>query len=118
MYIIYHIIVVDTDFYFIDGSTDPNIAVTIPMGSTTHDVSFTVRNDTIIETDETFALNIFVPAESSSLGVLLGGNSGATVTLQDDDDFGTFVKVNKFREFLEVQFKLVTNFVQVWYINS
>ena len=95
-YIIYHITVVDTDFYFIDGSTDPNIAVTIPMGSRTHDVSFTVRSDTIIETDETFGLNILVSDESSSLGVLLGGNSRAIVTLQDDVDFGMFIKVYKF----------------------
>ena len=58
------------------------------MGSTTYDVSFTVRSDTIIETDETFWLGIMLTAESSSLDVLLSGNNGAIVTLQDDDNFG------------------------------
>ena len=87
--VIYYL--VDTDFYFIDGSTDPNIPVTIPMGSTTYDVSFTVRSDTIIETDETFGLGIMVTDESSSLDVLLSGDNEAIVTLQDDDNFGKYV---------------------------
>ena len=66
--------------------------MTIPVGSTTHDVSFTVSSDTIIETDETFGLEIDVTAESSSLGVLLSGNNAAIVTLQDDNNFGKFVQ--------------------------
>ena len=61
------------------------------MGSTTYDVSFTVRSDTIIETDETFGLEIMVTDESSSLDVLLSGNNVAIVTLQDDDNFGKLV---------------------------
>ena len=88
--VIYYL--VDTDFYFIDGSTDTSVPVTIPMGATTHDVSFTVRSDTIIETDETFGLGIGVTAESSSLGVLLSGSNTAIVTLQDDNNFGKFVQ--------------------------
>ena len=85
------ITLVGTDYFFIDGSTDPNIAVTIPMGMTTHDVNFTVRNDTIIETDETFQLQILISAESASRNVLLGAPGGAVVTLQDSDTFGEFV---------------------------
>ena len=88
--VIYYL--VDTDFYFIDGSTDTSVPVTIPMGVTTHDVSFTVRSDTIIEIDETFGLEIDVTAESSSLGVLLSGSNAAIVTLQDDNNFGKFVR--------------------------
>ena len=80
---------VDTDFYFIYGSSDPNIPVTIPMSSTTYDVRFTVRSDTIIEMDETFGLGIMVTNESSFLDVLLSENNEAIVTLQDDDNFGT-----------------------------
>ena len=58
------------------------------MGSTTYDVSFTVRNDTIIETDETFGLGIILTDKSSSLDFLLSRSNEAIVTLQDDDNFG------------------------------
>ena len=86
----YNITLVNTD-YFIEGSTDRRVPVTIPMGMTSHDVSFTVRNDTIIEPDETFLEELFVSAMSTSRGVLLA-RSGAMVTLQDSDTFtGNFV---------------------------
>ena len=88
----YNITLVNTD-YFIEGSTDRSVPVTIPMGMTSHDISFTVRNDTIIESDETFLVELFVSAMSTSRGVLLA-RSGAIVTLQDSDTFaGNFVYV-------------------------
>ena len=80
-------IAVNTDYFFMAGSTDRNIDVVIPMGSTTSDVSFTVRNDTIVEVDETFQLQISLSMESVDNDVLLAGSSAAVVTLEDSRSF-------------------------------
>ena len=80
-------IAVNTDYFFMAGSTDRNIDVVIPMGSTTSDVSFTVRNDTIVELDETFQLQISLSMESVDNDVLLAGSSAAVVTLEDSRSF-------------------------------
>ena len=61
------------------------------MGSVTHEVSLTVRNDTIIEEDETFQLQILVSDASASRDVLLAGTSTAIITLQDSDSFGEII---------------------------
>jgi len=82
------IILVGTDYYFTLGSTDRNIPITIPMGQTTYDISFTVLNDTIVEPDETFVLQILV--SQALRNVALAGGS-TIVTLQDSDSFGKYL---------------------------
>ena len=84
-------IAVNTDYFFMAGSTDRNIDVVIPMGSTIYDVSFTVRNDTIVELDETFQLQLSLSMESVDNDVLLAGSSAAIVTLQDNRSFSKLV---------------------------
>ena len=78
---------VNTDYFFMAGSTDRNIDVVIPIGSTTYDVSFTVRNDTIVELDEIFQLQISLSMQSVDIDVLLAGSSAAIVTLEDSRSF-------------------------------
>ena len=80
-------IAVNTDYFFMAGSTDRNVDVVIPVGSTTHDVSFTVRNDTIVELDETFQLQISLSMQSVASDVLLAGTSATIVTLEDSRSF-------------------------------
>ena len=84
-------IAVNTDYFFMAGSTDCNIDVVIPMGSTIYDVSFTVRNDTIVELDETFQLQLSLSMESVDNDVLLAGSSAAIVTLEDNRSFSKLV---------------------------
>ena len=76
------------DDYTFSGSTDSNVDVIIPAGEVTHDVSFTVVDDNILEPAESFGMNIIIT--STSKDVLLGGNSAATVTLQDREGFGKY----------------------------
>ena len=80
-------IAVNTDYFFMAISTDRNIDVVIPMGSTASDVSFTVRNDTIVEVDETFQLQISLSMEAVANDVLLAGSSAAVVNLEDSRSF-------------------------------
>ena len=85
---------VGADYFFNDAPTDQNVAVTIPMGSDTYDVIFTVRNDSIIELDETFQLQIMLSAQSVARDVLLAGSGAAVVTLQDNQSFSKFILSN------------------------
>ena len=84
---------VGADYFFNDEPTNPDVTVTIPMGSTTHDVVFTVRNDSVIEIDESFQLQILLSAQSVVRDVLLAGSETAIVTLQDDQTFSKFIPV-------------------------
>jgi len=77
------------DDYTFSGSTDSNVDVIIPAGELSHDVSFTVVDDNILEPAESFGVNIIIT--STSKDVLLSGNSAATVTLQDRKGFGKHV---------------------------
>jgi len=76
--------IVGNDYTF-SGSTDSNVDVIIPAGEVSHDVSFTVIDDNILESAELFGMNIMIT--STSKDVLLGGNSAAMVTLQDRQGF-------------------------------
>ena len=84
------ITLVGADYFFNAGSIDRNVTVTIPMGSTTHDIGFTIRNDRIIELDETFQLQIMLSAQSTARDVLLAGGA-AIVTLEDSRTFSKFI---------------------------
>lgn len=81
---------VGADYFFNVAPTDQNVPVTIPTGSSTHDVVFTVRSDRVIEIDETFQLQILLSAQSAARDVLLAGSGAATVTLQDNQSFSKF----------------------------
>ena len=74
------------DDYIFSGSNNSNVSVIIPAGDLSHDVSFTVVDDNILEPVESFEMNIIIT--STSTDVLLGGTSAATVSLQDRDGFG------------------------------
>ena len=74
------------DDYTFSGSTNRNVDVIIPAGDLSHDVSFTVIDDNILEPAESFEMNIMIT--STSKDVLLGGTSATTVSLQDRVGFG------------------------------
>ena len=85
------ITLVGADYFLNAGSIDRNVTVTIPMGSTTHDVGFTIRNDRIIELDETFQLQIILSAQSTARDVRLAGSGAAIITLEDSRSFSKFI---------------------------
>ncbi|WVL02390.1 hypothetical protein Dongsha4_05135 [Cyanobacterium sp. Dongsha4] len=64
-----------------------NSTITIPDGSTTGTITFTVQNDALVEGTETAILTISNP----SAGILLGTNTNRNITITDNDTAGVII---------------------------
>ena len=78
-------------FIFIAGEDfgpSQNYTVTFPAGSTRQSVNIPIINDTVLEPDETFQLELSVPEAAVRAGVIDGCDPFTprqTITINDDD---------------------------------
>ena len=71
-----------------DFGPSQNYTVTFPAGSTRQSVDIPIINDTVLEPDETFSLEISVPEAAVTAGII--GSCDPIVATEIIDDDGKF----------------------------
>lgn len=70
--------------------------VTFAPGQTMAFVTFSTRDDEIVEGNEMFSVTLDIPADAASLGVQKKSPDVATITIVDDNDGMIQVIINNF----------------------